>query len=266
MSRARVRAVASTRGVGTGGGLSRDRGFCGLPKRKLDLVAPASATRSHSACPGESPGPSRRFVGGPRRQRCGRCSRSTTSPSTSRSAAACSPACWRERASCARSTASASRSSRARRSASSARAGAARPPPAGSSCAPSSPPRGRIVFDGEDITALPPRRLLPFRRKAQIVFQDPYTSLNPRMTVGRIIGEPIRVHRLAADERSSRPRARAARDGGAPARARRALSARAERRPAPARGDRAGARRRSPADRRPTRRSRRSTSPCARRS
>ncbi|HEV8438520.1 MAG TPA: oligopeptide/dipeptide ABC transporter ATP-binding protein [Methylomirabilota bacterium] len=59
------------------------------------------------------------------------------------------------------------------------------------------PTRGRIVFDGEDITALPPHQLLPFRRKAQIVFQDPYTSLNPRMTVGRIVAEPIRVHRLA---------------------------------------------------------------------
>ncbi len=60
------------------------------------------------------------------------------------------------------------------------------------------PTSGRIVFDGEDITALPPRQLLPFRRKAQIVFQDPYTSLNPRMTVGRIVAEPIGVHRLAA--------------------------------------------------------------------
>jgi oligopeptide/dipeptide ABC transporter ATP-binding protein len=60
------------------------------------------------------------------------------------------------------------------------------------------PTRGRIVFDGEDITALPPSSLLPFRRKAQIVFQDPYTSLNPRMTVARTIAEPIRVHRLAA--------------------------------------------------------------------
>jgi oligopeptide/dipeptide ABC transporter ATP-binding protein len=59
------------------------------------------------------------------------------------------------------------------------------------------PTRGRIVFDGEDITALAPDALLPFRRKAQIVFQDPYTSLNPRMTIGRIVGEPIRVHRLA---------------------------------------------------------------------
>jgi oligopeptide/dipeptide ABC transporter ATP-binding protein len=59
------------------------------------------------------------------------------------------------------------------------------------------PTSGRIVFDGEDITALPPGRLLPFRRKAQIVFQDPYTSLNPRMTVARTLAEPIRVHGLA---------------------------------------------------------------------
>jgi oligopeptide/dipeptide ABC transporter ATP-binding protein len=54
-----------------------------------------------------------------------------------------------------------------------------------------------VLLDGEDITALPSGRLLPFRRKAQIVFQDPYTSLNPRMTIGRVVGEPIRVHGLA---------------------------------------------------------------------
>jgi oligopeptide/dipeptide ABC transporter ATP-binding protein len=59
------------------------------------------------------------------------------------------------------------------------------------------PTAGRISFEGEDITALRPRALLPFRRKAQIVFQDPYASLNPRLTVGRIVGEPILVHRLA---------------------------------------------------------------------
>ena len=59
------------------------------------------------------------------------------------------------------------------------------------------PTRGRIIFEGEDITALPASRLLPFRSKAQIVFQDPYSSLNPRMTVGAMVSEPIRVHRLA---------------------------------------------------------------------
>jgi oligopeptide/dipeptide ABC transporter ATP-binding protein len=60
------------------------------------------------------------------------------------------------------------------------------------------PTRGRIVFEGQDITALPAGRLMPFRRKVQIVFQDPYSSLNPRMTVGRMVGEPVRVHRIAA--------------------------------------------------------------------
>jgi peptide/nickel transport system ATP-binding protein len=58
------------------------------------------------------------------------------------------------------------------------------------------PTAGRIVFDGDDITGLPARALLPFRRKAQIVFQDPYASLNPRMTVGRAVGEPMLVHGL----------------------------------------------------------------------
>jgi oligopeptide/dipeptide ABC transporter ATP-binding protein len=60
------------------------------------------------------------------------------------------------------------------------------------------PTAGRIVFDGQDVTTLGARDLLPLRRRAQIVFQDPYTSLNPRMTVERMVGEPLRVHRLAA--------------------------------------------------------------------
>ena len=60
------------------------------------------------------------------------------------------------------------------------------------------PTSGRIRFEGQEITGLPSRGLLPFRRKAQIVFQDPYSSLNPRMTIGRTVGEPLRVHRLAA--------------------------------------------------------------------
>jgi oligopeptide/dipeptide ABC transporter ATP-binding protein len=59
------------------------------------------------------------------------------------------------------------------------------------------PTGGRITFDGQDITALSPRALLPFRRQAQIVFQDPYASLNPRMAVGRTVGEPMLVHGLA---------------------------------------------------------------------
>jgi oligopeptide/dipeptide ABC transporter ATP-binding protein len=51
---------------------------------------------------------------------------------------------------------------------------------------------GRIVFDGQDVTHLPERRLRDFRRQVQVVFQDPYSSLNPRLTVRDIVGEPLR--------------------------------------------------------------------------
>jgi oligopeptide/dipeptide ABC transporter ATP-binding protein len=60
------------------------------------------------------------------------------------------------------------------------------------------PTGGRVFFDGQDVTALSGGALRPFRRQAQIVFQDPYTSLNPRMPVGRIVGEPMLVHGLAS--------------------------------------------------------------------
>ena len=58
------------------------------------------------------------------------------------------------------------------------------------------PSAGQVVFDGQDITALPSNRLKPFRRRAQIVFQDPYASLNPRLRVGDTILEPMQVHGL----------------------------------------------------------------------
>jgi oligopeptide/dipeptide ABC transporter ATP-binding protein len=60
------------------------------------------------------------------------------------------------------------------------------------------PTGGRIVFDGQEITSFGERELQPLRRRMQIVFQDPFASLNPRHSVGRIIGEPIRVHGLAS--------------------------------------------------------------------
>jgi oligopeptide transport system ATP-binding protein len=59
------------------------------------------------------------------------------------------------------------------------------------------PTFGRVVFDGHDITARPQRDLRPLRRRMQIIFQDPYSSLNPRMTVREIVGEAIRIHKLA---------------------------------------------------------------------
>ena len=53
---------------------------------------------------------------------------------------------------------------------------------------------GRIVFDGEDITALSQRRLRPVRREMQMIFQDPFGALNPRRRVGSIIGDPLAIH------------------------------------------------------------------------
>jgi len=58
---------------------------------------------------------------------------------------------------------------------------------------------GRIVFDGEDIAGHGGRRLRTVRRRMQMVFQDPYGSLNPRMTLHEIIGEPLLVHGFARD-------------------------------------------------------------------
>ena len=60
------------------------------------------------------------------------------------------------------------------------------------------PTEGEIRFGGTDVTRLPRSGRLPFRRQAQIVFQDPYSSLNPRSTVGGTLAEPLRVHRLVS--------------------------------------------------------------------
>jgi peptide/nickel transport system ATP-binding protein len=59
------------------------------------------------------------------------------------------------------------------------------------------PTEGKIVFDGRDITSLGEAELRPLRRRMQMIFQDPFASLNPRHSVGRIVGEPMRVHGLA---------------------------------------------------------------------
>ena len=55
------------------------------------------------------------------------------------------------------------------------------------------PTTGRILFDGQDIARLGTDQLRPFRRRVQMIFQDPYASLDPRMTVGAIVGEPLEI-------------------------------------------------------------------------
>jgi len=67
------------------------------------------------------------------------------------------------------------------------------------------PTAGTVHLDGEDLLACPPRRLRALRRRMQIIFQDPAASLNPRMTVESIVGEPLAIHRIV-------PRGRARRD------------------------------------------------------
>ena len=57
------------------------------------------------------------------------------------------------------------------------------------------PTAGRVVFDGREVFALNSRELRELRREMQIIFQDPFASLNPRMTVGATLAEPLRVHR-----------------------------------------------------------------------
>jgi oligopeptide transport system ATP-binding protein len=61
------------------------------------------------------------------------------------------------------------------------------------------PTAGRIVFEGRDITRSGRDEMRPIRRRMQMVYQDPYSSLNPRMKVRAIVGEPLEVHGLAAD-------------------------------------------------------------------
>ena len=62
------------------------------------------------------------------------------------------------------------------------------------------PTQGTIKVSGQDITQLDTQDLLPYRRRLQMIYQDPYASLNPRMTAGEIVGEPLIVHDLGAPE------------------------------------------------------------------
>ena len=66
------------------------------------------------------------------------------------------------------------------------------------------PTAGRIVFEGKDIAPHSGAELLDVRRRMQMVYQDPYGSLNPRMTIRSIVGEPLAVHGLDADKKATR--------------------------------------------------------------
>jgi peptide/nickel transport system ATP-binding protein/oligopeptide transport system ATP-binding protein len=68
------------------------------------------------------------------------------------------------------------------------------------------PTSGSVRFEGHELTELSVRAMRPIRRDLQIVFQDPYASLNPRMPVNDIVAEPLKVHDLWKDERSGRDR------------------------------------------------------------
>jgi peptide/nickel transport system ATP-binding protein len=66
------------------------------------------------------------------------------------------------------------------------------------------PTAGSVVFHGQDIANAAQSRIRPLRRHMQMVFQDPYASLNPRMTVADILGEPLRLHKITGSEAETR--------------------------------------------------------------
>jgi oligopeptide/dipeptide ABC transporter ATP-binding protein len=72
------------------------------------------------------------------------------------------------------------------------------------------PTGGRVLLDGEEVGALSGRGLQRLRRRVQMVFQDPYESLNPRMTVGDIVAEPLHVHRVGGSRQQVGARVEAA--------------------------------------------------------
>jgi ABC-type oligopeptide transport system ATPase subunit len=68
------------------------------------------------------------------------------------------------------------------------------------------PTAGKVSFEGQLLSPLTETELRPIRRKMQVIFQDPYSSLNPRMTIGQIIAEPLGVHGLVPNRQARRQR------------------------------------------------------------
>ena len=71
------------------------------------------------------------------------------------------------------------------------------------------PTSGKAIFEGRDLLALSKAELLPMRKRIQVVFQNPYASLNPRFTIGQTLVEPMTIHGVGADDAARRERARA---------------------------------------------------------
>jgi oligopeptide transport system ATP-binding protein len=70
------------------------------------------------------------------------------------------------------------------------------------------PTSGQVIFEGRDLGGLSDAELRPMRRRMQVIFQDPYASLNPRMTVGQILAEPLAVHGVVPERQRRRERVR----------------------------------------------------------
>ena len=70
------------------------------------------------------------------------------------------------------------------------------------------PSSGQIVFEGTEVTSLPRDELRAMRRRMQVIFQDPYSSLNPRMTIRQMLAEPLKVHGLVPDKAARAERVR----------------------------------------------------------
>ena len=68
------------------------------------------------------------------------------------------------------------------------------------------PSAGQVIFDGTDITQLGSQAMRAMRQKMQLIFQDPYASLNPRMTIGTILAEPLKIHQLYSTTAEKRKR------------------------------------------------------------